>query len=63
MESNFQAGWIKVDTGKGSGWLAGRSFCCQNVGHVLAENFQIFDMTSGMLSVRQFLLSCSVPYN
>jgi hypothetical protein len=39
VESDFQAGWTTVDTGKGSGWLAGRSFCCQNVGHVLADFF------------------------
>ena len=37
MESGFQTGWTAVDTGKGSGWLAGRSFCCQNVSHVLLD--------------------------
>ena len=37
MESGFQTGWTTVDTGKSSGWLAGRSFCCQNVGNVLPD--------------------------
>jgi hypothetical protein len=37
MERNLLSGWTTVDTGKGSGWLAGRSLCCQNVGLVLPD--------------------------
>ena len=40
MESDFQAGWTAVDTGESSGWFAGRSLSCQNVGHILPYFFR-----------------------
>lgn len=57
MENDFQTGWIAADTGKSSAWFAGRSLCCQDVGHVLPHIyiFQISDACPGMPSDRGLL--------
>lgn len=58
MERDFPTGWTAVNTGKSSGWFAGRSFRCKNVGQCSASTFLIVEMYPGMPSDSGILAGC-----